>query len=75
MFKVCYLKTYVVSSREHTNNIGSEKVIMTNKVIRPVSKYANCISKKSRFSNKSLIKKVVGTELILNFSYIKHKPL
>ena len=52
---------------------------MTNKLITEASRCANCVADKSRFlkqkSNKKSNKKVVGTKLILNFSYIKHKPL
>ena len=36
---------------------------MANKVIRQVSKSANCVAEKLRFLKKSLTKKVVGTRL------------
>ena len=62
----CYkiMKTYSLCCRKILIIlvIGSKKVIMANKVIRQVSKSANCVAEKSRFS-KSLTKKVVGTRL------------
>ena len=41
------LRTYCLSCREHTNNIGSKRIAMTNKVIRDKSSSANCVSNKS----------------------------
>ena len=35
------LRTYCLACREHTNNIGSKTVTMTNKVIRDKLKCAN----------------------------------
>ena len=46
-YKTC--KTYYLSCRRHTNNIGPRKVIMTNKIVRQTSKCANCVAKKLRF--------------------------
>ena len=43
------LRTYCLSCREHTNNIGSKRVAMTNKVIKDKSRCANCLSDKSQF--------------------------
>ena len=43
------IKTCCKSCRKQTNNIGSKKVIMTNKVIRQVTKCANCMAEKSMF--------------------------
>ena len=43
------LRTYCFGCREHTGNIVSKKVTMTNKVIRDKSRCAECFSDKSRF--------------------------
>ena len=43
------MQTYCLSCRRCTNNIGSKRVIMGNKVIRDKSRCANCISDKKRF--------------------------
>ena len=43
------MQTYCLSCRKHIDNIGSKKVIMTNKVVREKSRCANCMSDKSRF--------------------------
>ena len=43
------LKTYCLACREHTGNIGSRKVTVTNKVIRDKSRCSQCLSDKSRF--------------------------
>ena len=51
------IKTCCKSCRKQTNNIGSKKVIMTNKVIRQVSKCANCIAENSMFLTKRANKK------------------
>ena len=40
------MKTYCLSCRKHTDNIGSKKVTMTNKVIRENNKYHNTIKMK-----------------------------
>ena len=37
------LKTYCFACREHTGNIGSKRVTMTNKVIRDKSRCAQCL--------------------------------
>ena len=55
------LRTYCLACREHTNNIGSKKVTMTNKVIRDKSRYAQCLSHKSRFMTQKLNKKVASS--------------
>ena len=43
------LTTYCLGCREHTNNIGSKRVAMTNKVVRDKSRCAECLFNKSRF--------------------------
>ena len=65
------MTTYCLSCGTHNDNIGSKKVIMTNKVIRQVSKCAHCVAETSRFLKEKSKKDV----LILNFPYIKDKPL
>ena len=52
----CY-QTYCLSCTKHTDNIGSKKVIMTNKVVRQSSKCANCVANKSRFLKQKSNKK------------------
>ena len=47
------LKTYCLACREHTGNIGSRKVTMTNKVIRDKSRCSQCFSDKSRFMKQT----------------------
>ena len=37
------LKTYCLACREHTGNIGSKRVTMTNQVIRDKSRCAQCL--------------------------------
>ena len=69
------MQTYCLSCKKHTDNIGSRKVIMTNKVVRQASKCANCIAEKSKFLKQKSNKKLVGIRLIINCSYIKHKSL
>ena len=63
------MKTYWLSCRKQTDNVGSKKVIMTNKVIRQVSKRANCIAENSRFltkrsNEKSVLDKINPTLFI-----------
>ena len=53
------LKTYCLACRKHTDNIGSQKVTMTNKVIRNKSKCI-CLSDKSKFMKQNHNKKVVS---------------
>ena len=43
------MQRYCFSCKKHTNNIGSKKVIMTNKLVRERSRCANCMVDKSRF--------------------------
>ena len=43
------LRTYCLGCREHTNNIGSKRVTMTNKVIRDKSRCGECLSDTSQF--------------------------
>ena len=51
------LRTHCLACREHTNNIGSKRITMTNKVVRDKSKCAQCLSNKSRFMKQKLNKK------------------
>ena len=53
------LKTYCLACREHTGNIGSRKVTMTNKVTRDKSRCAQCLPDKSGFLQQKANKKVV----------------
>ena len=41
------METYILGSRKHTDNIGSKKVIMANKLIREKSRCANWMADKS----------------------------
>ena len=43
------MQPYCFSYKKRTNNIGSKKVIMTNKLVRERSRCANCMVDKSRF--------------------------
>ena len=43
------MQTYCLSCRRHTDNIGSKKVTIINKIIRDKSKCANCMYDRSRF--------------------------
>ena len=43
------MKTYCLSCKRRTDNTGSKKVILTNKIVRHTSKCANCVAEKSRF--------------------------
>ena len=45
---------------------------MRKRVIIQASKCANCVAEKSRFPKLKSNKKLIGTRLILSFSYIKH---
>ena len=51
------LKTYCLARREHTNNIASKKVTMTNKVAKDKSGCGECLSDKSRFLKQKINKK------------------
>ena len=51
------MQTYCLSCKKHTGNIGSIKVIMTNKVVRQASKFVNCVAEKSRFLKQTSNKK------------------
>ena len=67
------MQTYCLSCRKHTENIGSKKVIMTNKIVKETSKCDNCVADKSRFlkqkSNKKSNKKTgwdkINTKLFI----------
>ena len=51
------MQTYFLMCKKHTNNIGSKKVINTNKVVRQKPRCANCMSNKSRFLKQKHNKK------------------
>ena len=53
------MKSYCLSFKKHTDNIGSKKVAMKNKVIRKKSKCANCVDEKSRFLKQKSNKKII----------------
>ena len=61
---------YCLSCRKHTNNIGSNNVTMTNKMIRQKSTCANFMPDKTRFLNQKPNKKVM--EMVLTPTIIKH---
>ena len=50
------MQTYCLSCQKHTDNIGSKKVIMTNKVVRQAAKCANYVVEKSRFLKQKCFK-------------------
>ena len=54
------LKTYCLACKEHTANIGSKRMTMTNKAIRDKSRCAKCLSDKSRFMKQKLNKEVIN---------------
>ena len=43
------MRTYCLACREHTDNVGSKKITVKNKVIREKSRCAECFSGKSKF--------------------------
>ena len=43
------LRTSCLSCRKHTNNIGSKRLTMTNKLVRDKARCTNCVSDKSQF--------------------------
>ena len=43
------LRAYSLSCKKHTNNIGSKRVTMKNKVIRDKSRCGECLSDKLQF--------------------------
>ena len=51
------MQTYCLGCKKHTDNIGSKKVIMINKVIRDKSRSVNCITDKSRILKQKHNKK------------------
>ena len=54
-------ETSCSSCRKHSDNIGSKKVKMTNKLIRQASKCANCVAEKSRFLEQKSLKTILKT--------------
>ena len=63
------MQIYCLSCKKHTDNISSKKVIMTNKVMKPALKCANCVAEKSRFLKQK--SKKTGWDKI-NPCIIKH---
>ena len=51
------MQTYCLSCKKNTDNIGSEKVIMTNKVMREKLICANCMVDKPRLLKQKSNKK------------------
>ena len=49
--------TYCLSCKNHTNNMASRNVTMTDKVLRQKSKCSVCLSYKSRFFKQDHSKK------------------
>ena len=66
------MKTYCLGCKKRTNNICSNSITMTNKVIRQKSRCANCMFDKLRFLKQNSNKILVGIILILNLSYTNH---
>ena len=69
------LRTYCLSCREHTKNVGSKRVAMTNKLIRDKSRCSECLSDKSQFmaqeDSKSSRKKRSSKDLSKEIQRIK----
>ena len=57
------MQMYCLGCKKHSNNIGSKKVTMTNKVIRDKSICANCMADKSRFLKQKFNKKSRGNNI------------
>ena len=53
------MQAYCLSCKKHTDNIGSKKVIVTNKAIRQKSRCANCVAENSRFLKHKSKKKII----------------
>ena len=51
------MASYCLKCRRHAGNVGSEKVIIKNKVITDKSRCAICRSKKSEFLKQNRSKK------------------
>ena len=43
------MQTYFLPFKKHTNNLGSKKVILINKMIRDKSRCGHCMTGKLRF--------------------------
>ena len=61
------MKTYCLSCKKYTDNIGSKKVIMANKIIGQGSKCANCAAEESRFLKQNSNKKAGWDKINPNF--------
>ena len=59
------MQTFCLNCKKHTDNIGSRKVIMPNKVVRQTSKCANCVSEKSIFLKKRSNKKTKHVDILV----------
>ena len=55
------MQTYWVSCKKLTDNSGSKKVIMTNKVVRGKSRCANFMDDKSKLLKQKLNKKSISS--------------
>ena len=51
------MQTYCLSCKKRNDNIGSKKIIMTNKVIREKSRCPNCMVDTSTFFKQKSNKK------------------
>ena len=69
------MRTYCLSCKKHTDNIGSKNVISANKITREASKCSNCVAKKSVFLKQKFDKKISWSKINPNFQtqvIIKH---
>ena len=57
LIKLCCQKNIAIIAIKHTDNIGSKKAIMTNKVIIEKSKCASCVAENSKFLKQKSNKK------------------
>ena len=57
------MQTYWVSFKKLIDNIGSKKVIMTNKVVRGKSRCANFMDDKSELLKQKLNKKSISSKI------------
>ena len=66
------MKTYCLSCKNHTDNIGSKEVIMTNKVVREKSRCPNAMINKSRFLKQKPNKKTSWNNVNPNYLCSNH---
>ena len=67
------MQIYCLGCKRQADDMGSKKVIMTNKVITKASQCASFVVHKSRVLKQKSNQKLQGTRLILIFSYAKHR--